>query len=107
MDLIKFFFLFACFYEIIFRLGKNMPSGIGGSYRSLGEDVYRSTTVSKEKFSVVESVKKAFNLIGNNRTNQGSFIVTEEDGGNDKKSVALLRYGFFVQKLPKINKINK
>ncbi|EEB17634.1 hypothetical protein Phum_PHUM475470 [Pediculus humanus corporis] len=68
-----------------------MPSGIGGSYRSLGEDVYRSTTVSKEKFSVVESVKKAFNLIGNNRTNQGSFIVTEEDGGNDKKSVALLR----------------
>ncbi|KAK6627229.1 hypothetical protein RUM44_009706 [Polyplax serrata] len=66
-----------------------MPSGIGGSYMSLADDVYKSTTVSEEKFSVMESVKKAFNLIGNTRT-QGPYIVTEEDG-IDKKQIALLR----------------
>lgn len=65
-----------------------MPSGIGGSYRSLAEDVYKTTTMSEEKFSVMESVKKAFNLIGNTRT-QGPYIVTDEE---DKKTVAAVRY---------------
>lgn len=61
---------------------------------SLADDVYKSTTVSEEKFSVMESVKKAFNLIGNTRT-QGPYIVTEEDG-IDKKQIALLRYEFLL-----------
>lgn len=40
-----------------------MPSGLGASYRSLADDVYRSTTISeRDKFSVLESVKKAFNF---------------------------------------------
>lgn len=39
-----------------------MPSGVGGSYRSLADDVYKSTTVAENKFSVIESVKRAFNF---------------------------------------------
>ncbi|KAG8227430.1 hypothetical protein J437_LFUL000439 [Ladona fulva] len=39
-----------------------MPSGLGTSYRSLADDVYRSTTVAENKFSVIDSVKKAFSF---------------------------------------------
>nr|CAD7198511.1 unnamed protein product [Timema douglasi] len=41
-----------------------MPAGVGGSYRSLADDVYKSTTVAENKFSVLESVKKAFSFAG-------------------------------------------
>ncbi|CAG2059840.1 unnamed protein product, partial [Timema podura] len=41
-----------------------MPAGVGGSYRSLADDVYKSTTVAEHKFSVLESVKKAFSFAG-------------------------------------------
>lgn len=43
-----------------------MPSGIGGSYQSLGgtADVYRSTTVAGlgDRHGVLDTVKKAFNF---------------------------------------------
>lgn len=42
----------------------NMPSGLGTSYRSLADDVYKSTTVEENKFSVIETVKKAFSFAG-------------------------------------------
>ena len=41
-----------------------MPSGLGASYRSLADDVYKTTTIAENKFSVIESVKKAFNFAG-------------------------------------------
>jgi hypothetical protein len=41
-----------------------MPSGIGTSYRSLAADVYKSTTIEENKFSVIETVKKAFSFAG-------------------------------------------
>jgi len=41
-----------------------MPSGIGTSYRSLADDVYKSTTIEENKFSVIETVKKAFSFVG-------------------------------------------
>nr|CAD7257755.1 unnamed protein product [Timema shepardi] len=43
---------------------EEMPAGVGGSYRSLADDVYKSTTVAENKFSVLESVKKAFSFAG-------------------------------------------
>lgn len=72
---------------------KKMPSGIGGSYRSLADDVYKSTTVAEAKFSMMESVKKVFNFAGNSRK-QGPFIITEELGA-DKKPIVVPRYAFF------------
>ncbi|XP_049785648.1 protein NDRG3 isoform X3 [Schistocerca cancellata] len=41
-----------------------MPTGLGASYRSLSDDVYKTTTVAENRFSVLESVKKAFSLAG-------------------------------------------
>jgi len=41
-----------------------MPSGLGTSYRSLADDVYKSTTIEENKFSVIETVKKAFSFAG-------------------------------------------
>jgi hypothetical protein len=39
-----------------------MPAGLGASYSSLSEDVYKSTTTaaSPDKFNVLDSMKKAF-----------------------------------------------
>ncbi|XP_021924588.1 protein NDRG3 isoform X2 [Zootermopsis nevadensis] len=42
----------------------NMPSGIGSSYRSLADDVYKTTTIEENKFSVIETMKRAFSLAG-------------------------------------------
>ncbi|XP_063244988.1 protein NDRG3 isoform X2 [Bacillus rossius redtenbacheri] len=39
-----------------------MPSGVGASYRSLADDVYKSTTIEENKFSMLESVKKVFSF---------------------------------------------
>ncbi|KAL0280340.1 UNVERIFIED_CONTAM: hypothetical protein PYX00_001661 [Menopon gallinae] len=66
-----------------------MPSGIGGSYRSLADDVYKSTTVAEAKFSMMESVKKVFNFAGNSRK-QGPYIITEELVA-DKKPIVVPR----------------
>lgn len=39
-----------------------MPAGLGASYSSLSEDVYKSTTTAAapDKFNVLDSMKKAF-----------------------------------------------
>ncbi|CAH1390486.1 unnamed protein product [Nezara viridula] len=48
-----------------------MPGGLGSSYRSLTGDVYRPTTVYNEtKFSVLESMKKAFSFTSNQKTSE-------------------------------------
>lgn len=68
-----------------------MPSGIGGSYRSLADDVvYKSTTVAEAKNSMMESVKKAFNFAGNSRK-MDPYILSEEER-TDKKPIVVSRY---------------
>lgn len=48
-----------------------MPGGLGSSYRSLTGDVYRPTTVYNEtKFSVLESMKKAFSFTSNQKSSE-------------------------------------
>ncbi|KAK9499982.1 hypothetical protein O3M35_002907 [Rhynocoris fuscipes] len=57
-----------------------MPGGLGGSYRSLSGDVYKSTTVnnsSDSKFNVIESVKKAFNFASTQRHSEP--LLTQKD----------------------------
>ncbi|KAK3921320.1 Tol-Pal system protein TolB [Frankliniella fusca] len=56
-----------------------MPSGLGGSYRSLADDVYKSTTVAENKFNMIESVKKAFSFVapGNGRSDP---LIVRDDG---------------------------
>lgn len=44
-----------------------MPSGIGASYRSLTGNVYKSTTIAENKFSMIDSLKKAFTFTPNQR----------------------------------------
>lgn len=67
-----------------------MPSGIGGSYRSLADDVYKSTTVAEAKNSMMESVKKAFSFAGNSRK-MDPYILSEEER-TDKKPIVVSRY---------------
>lgn len=45
-----------------------MPSGIGASYRSLTGNVYKSTTIAENKFSMIDSFKKAFSFTPNQRS---------------------------------------
>lgn len=47
-----------------------MPSGLGASYRSLADDVYKSTTIPDAKFSVMESVKKVFSFTANTKRSE-------------------------------------
>lgn len=44
-----------------------MPSGIGASYRSLTGNVYKSTTIAENKFSMIDSFKKAFTFAPNQK----------------------------------------
>jgi hypothetical protein len=37
---------------------------MGTSYRSLADEVYKSTTIEENRFSVIETVKKAFSFAG-------------------------------------------
>lgn len=68
-----------------------MPSGIGGSYRSLADDVvYKSTTVAEAKFSMMESVKKAFSFTGNSYKTDPCILSEEER--TDKKPIVVPRY---------------
>ncbi|KAK7873968.1 hypothetical protein R5R35_012972 [Gryllus longicercus] len=56
-----------------------MPSGIGASYRSLADDVYKSTTVAENKFSVIESVKKAFSFSSGGAARRSDPLLTRTD----------------------------
>jgi len=47
-----------------------MPGGLGASYRSLADDVYKTTTIPDNKFSVVESVKKVFSFTANQKRSE-------------------------------------
>jgi hypothetical protein len=52
-----------------------MPAGLGASYSSLSEDVYKSTTTSTsnpDKFSVLDSMKKAFQFASSPHQFKGS-----------------------------------
>lgn len=49
---------------------RSMPGGLGASYRSLADDVYKSTTMPDNKFSVVESVKKVFSFSANQKRSE-------------------------------------
>lgn len=55
-----------------------MPSGLGGSYRSLADDVYKSTTVAENKFNMIESVKKAFSFVAPSNGRSDPLIVRDE-----------------------------
>ena len=61
---VYFGFVFFFFTFARAQATENMPSGIGSSYRSLADDVYKSTTIEENKFSVIETVKKAFSFAG-------------------------------------------
>ncbi|XP_023726929.1 protein NDRG3 isoform X4 [Cryptotermes secundus] len=58
---------------------ENMPSGIGTSYRSLADDVYKSTTIEENKFSVIETVKKAFSFAGPQTRRSDALILRAHD----------------------------
>uniref|UniRef100_A0A1B6CKS7 Protein NDRG3 n=1 Tax=Clastoptera arizonana TaxID=38151 RepID=A0A1B6CKS7_9HEMI len=47
-----------------------MPASIGASYRSLTGDIYKSTTVAENKFSMIQSVKKVFTFTNNNKRSE-------------------------------------
>ncbi|XP_024080950.1 uncharacterized protein LOC112126321 isoform X2 [Cimex lectularius] len=48
-----------------------MPGGLGASYRSLTGDVYKTTTTNNEtKFSVIETVKKAFSFTNSQKQSE-------------------------------------
>uniref|UniRef100_A0A1B6LBZ6 Protein NDRG3 n=2 Tax=Graphocephala atropunctata TaxID=36148 RepID=A0A1B6LBZ6_9HEMI len=47
-----------------------MPGGLGASYRSLADDVYKSTTIPDNKFNMMESVKKVFSFTVNQRRSE-------------------------------------
>ncbi|XP_046389384.1 protein NDRG3 isoform X3 [Ischnura elegans] len=65
-----------------------MPSGLGTSYRSLADDVYRSTTVAENKFSVIDSVKKAFNFNGSPaRRNDTVVLHTDVEQSDDPTAI--------------------
>lgn len=55
-----------------------MPSGLGGSYRSLADDVYKSTTVAENKFNMIESVKKAFSFVAPSNGRSDPLIVRDD-----------------------------
>ncbi|PSN57965.1 hypothetical protein C0J52_00278 [Blattella germanica] len=52
-----------------------MPSGIGTSYRSLADDVYKTTTIAENKFSVLDSVKKAFTFAGGSQPRRSDPLI--------------------------------
>jgi len=56
-----------------------MPSGMGTSYRSLADDVYKSTTIEENKFSVIETVKKAFSFAGPQTRRSDPLIVRAQN----------------------------
>ncbi|XP_046671565.1 protein NDRG3 isoform X5 [Homalodisca vitripennis] len=47
-----------------------MPGGLGASYRSLADDVYKTTTIPDNKFNMMESVKKVFSFTVNQRRSE-------------------------------------
>uniref|UniRef100_A0A1B6F6K5 Protein NDRG3 n=1 Tax=Cuerna arida TaxID=1464854 RepID=A0A1B6F6K5_9HEMI len=47
-----------------------MPGGLGASYRSLADDVYKTTTIPDNKFNMMESVKKVFSFTANQRRSE-------------------------------------
>ncbi|KAI4471680.1 retinal tissue protein [Holotrichia oblita] len=57
-----------------------MPVSLGGSYHSLtgSEDVYRSTTVTGGNGNVLDSVKKALNLVSGSQTKDERLITTKQ-----------------------------
>ncbi|XP_075228821.1 misexpression suppressor of KSR 2 isoform X2 [Lycorma delicatula] len=55
-----------------------MPAGLGASYRSLTGDIYKTTTIAENKFSVIESVKKAFSFTSNNNRRSEPLIEKQE-----------------------------
>uniref|UniRef100_A0A1B6J8Q5 Protein NDRG3 n=3 Tax=Homalodisca liturata TaxID=320908 RepID=A0A1B6J8Q5_9HEMI len=48
----------------------SMPGGLGASYRSLADDVYKTTTIPDNKFNMMESVKKVFSFTVNQRRSE-------------------------------------
>lgn len=65
-----------------------MPGSLGGSYQSLSNDVYRSTTVAGSHAGVLDTVKKAFRVMSgqNKQTTDQRLIET-------KLPVVICRYG--------------
>ncbi|KAK9730225.1 Ndr family [Popillia japonica] len=57
-----------------------MPVSLGGSYHSLtgSEDVYRSTTVTGGNGNVLDSVKKALNLVSSSQTKDERLITAKQ-----------------------------
>lgn len=67
-------------FSLISNLKPTMPVSLGGSYHSLtgSEDVYRSTTVTGGNGNVLDSVKKALNLVSSSQTKDERLITAKQ-----------------------------